>query len=183
MGTPRLKRNDTALLIVDMQQRLVPAMHDPDTLTRRMGRLIDGADALELPTVVTEQYPKGLGPTVPSVNDKLGHRATRVEKTCFTACTEAVLDRLTEAHVHCVAVAGIEAHVCLMQTCLDLVDRGYVVGAVLDATDSRRPQDRELAEHRMRQAGVLPMSVESTLMELVGDAADPSFKQVREVIK
>lgn len=183
MAIPRLKPNDTALLVVDMQAKLVPVMTSPDALTQQVGRLLDGARALDLPVVATEQYPRGLGSTVPAIRERLSDAHTIAEKTRFSACTDAIKDALDSLNVHCVAVAGIEAHVCLLQTCLDLVDRGYIVGAVLDATSSRHAADREIAQRRLAQAGVLPVSVESTLMELVADAGDTRFKQVRDIIK
>jgi nicotinamidase-related amidase len=183
MAVPRLIPNDTALLIVDMQQKLLPAMESPDTLTDRVTRLIDGANALAVPTMITEQYPRGLGATIDPVADRLPADHTRAEKTCFTACIDPIKDALDARNAHCVIVAGIEAHVCVLQTCLDLADRGYVVAAVLDATSSRHALDREFAGRRMQQAGVLPMTVESTLMELIGDASDARFKQIRDIIK
>jgi nicotinamidase-related amidase len=183
MGVPRLKPNDTALLVVDMQEKLVPAMREPETLTRQVTRLIDGVQILGIPALVTEQYPKGLGQTVDPLASRLETAYCRAEKTCFTACIESIKDALDALNVHCVVVAGIEAHVCVMQTCLDLVNRGYVVGAALDAISARHPHDQDLAERRLQQAGVLPLSVESALMELIGDASDSRFKQIRELIK
>jgi nicotinamidase-related amidase len=183
MAVPRLQLNDTALLVVDMQQKLVPAMSGSDALIDRTTRLLDGVNALGLPVLATEQYPRGLGATIDAVAQRLSAAHPPAEKTCFTACIEPIKDALDAVHAHGVIVAGIEAHVCVLQTCLELVDRGYVVGAVRDATASRAEMDREIASRRLQQAGVLPLTVESTLMELIGDAGDSRFKQLRDIIK
>jgi nicotinamidase-related amidase len=183
MGLPRLRPDDTAILVVDMQQRLVPVMHESEALVQNVSKLVEGAAALEAPLLMTEQYPRGLGGTIDQLTGLTERAHCRAEKTCFSGYVERVQQTLEKRETRCVAVAGIEAHVCLQQTCLELQDRGYIVGAVLDATSSRQPRDRELAEQRLIQAGIVPLSVEALLMELVQDAAAPAFKALRPIIK
>ena len=166
-----------------MQERLLPAMHDAETLTTQAGRLIDGANALGLPVLVTEQYRKGLGATVQPIADRLAKAVCNHEKLKFSACIEPVRDELARRGVRAVIVAGIEAHVCVLQTCLDLADAGLIAAVAVDAIASRRPADRDAAIARMTQAGVVPTTVESALLELVHEAGTERFKAVLPIIK
>ncbi len=183
MAAPRLTLDHTALLVVDMQEKLVPAMHEADAMVSQVGKLIDGAAALNMPTLVTEQYRKGLGVTVPELADKLGSAVCNHEKLKFSACIEPVRDELMRRSVRAVIVCGIEAHVCVLQTCLDLMAAGYIAAVATDAITSRRPADRDTAVLRMTQAGVVPTTVESALLELVHEAGGDTFKAVLPIIK
>lgn len=183
MAIPRLKLERTAVLVVDVQERLVPAMFDAEAMVAAVGRLLDGANALGVPVLVTEQYRKGLGETVPELNAKLSDAVCREEKLKFSACIEPVRECLTRLGVQAVVVAGIEAHVCVMQTCLELADVGFITAVATDAISSRRPADRDAAVSRMTQAGVLPVTVESALLELVHEAGTERFKAVLPIIK
>jgi len=183
MPAARLQIEHTALLVVDMQERLLPAMAEPDTLVTQVGRLIDGAHVLEVPVIVTEQYRKGLGPTVPELDKRLSNAVCRQEKLKFSACIEPVRDELMRRGVRAVVVCGIEAHVCVLQTCLDLLDAGLVPFVVLDAVGSRRDPDRDAAVTRMTQAGVIATTVESALLELVHEAGTERFKAILPLIK
>jgi len=182
MPTPRLDPNRTALLVVDLQDRLVPVMHEHERLIRHAGRLIDGFNAMDLPVLVTEQYSKGLGPTVPELGRRLRTARCIQEKLKFTACVEPVRQELVASGARSVVIAGIEAHVCVTQTALDLIEAGYITAVAVDATSSRRPEDRDTAIQRMIQAGVLPMTVESVLFELVGEAGGDRFRSIRSIV-
>ena len=138
MSAPRFQIENTALLVVDMQEKLVPMMHNSQSLVQQVGRLIDGASALKLPVLVTEQYRKGLGVTVPELAGRLHGAVCNQEKLKFSACIEPVRDHLAHSRAHAVMVCGIEAHVCVLQTCLDLLDNGFVAALVVDAIGSRR---------------------------------------------
>jgi nicotinamidase-related amidase len=183
MAISRLRIEDSALLVVDVQERLVPVMHDPASIVSQVGRLIDGINALDMPVLVTEQYRKGLGVTVPVLADRLSGAVCNHEKLAFSACIEPVLDELSQRGIRSVIVCGIEAHVCVLQTCLDLAKSGYIVAIAVDAISSRRKIDCDTAVSRMLQAQVLPTTVESALLELVGEAGTDQFKAVLPIIK
>lgn len=174
------------MLVVDLQAKLAPAMHDAEAIVSRAATLLDGAAVLGLPVLVTEQYRKGLGETVEPIASRLGEGVQPVEKMRFSACVEPVVEALGELDGGVrrqVIVTGIEAHVCVLQTCLDLLDRGYFVAAACDAIGSRRASDRDAAIARMTQAGVVPTTVESALLEMVREAGTPIFKAMLPVIR
>lgn len=184
MPAPRLTIDDTALLVVDLQERLVPVMREPDALLAQAGTLIDGAAALELPILVTEQYRKGLGVTVPTIAEKLGGLAvSNHEKLKFSACIEPVLSELNRRQRRTVLVCGIEAHVCVLQTCLDLRKAGFIPAVAVDAVSSRRTLDMEVALRRMEHCGVLLTTVESCLLEIVHEAGTERFKSILPLIR
>jgi nicotinamidase-related amidase len=183
MATPRFTIEHTAILVVDLQEKLLPHMHNAKALTQQAGRLIDGANVLGVPLLVTEQYRKGLGVTVPELASKLAGAACNYDKLKFSSCIEPVRETLTARGVRTVVVCGIEAHVCVLQTCLDLIDAGYVTALVTDAIGSRRAFDQETAVQRMIQAGVVPTTVESFLFELVHEAGTPRFKALLPIVK
>ena len=183
MPTPRLDPQHTVLLVVDVQQRLVSSIHDGDRIVAQTGRLIDGITALGLPILVTEQYPKGLGPIVPELAGRLRGAVCHCEKLKFSACIEPVRRELARLKTRSVLVAGIEAHVCVIQTCVDLIDAGYVTAVAVDATGSRRHGDKAAALERMAQAGVIPTTVESALFELVHEAGGDKFKAILALVK
>ncbi len=183
MAIPRMQLETTAVLVVDMQERLLPHMHDAEGVTRQVARLLDGANALGVPVMVTEQYRKGLGATVPTIAERIGGAVCVAEKLCFSACIDEVQQSLATRGVRSVIVCGIETHVCVLQTCLDLAHRGYLAAVAVDAVSSRRPIDRDVALQRLWQAGAIPTTVESALLELVREAGTDRFKAVLPVIK
>lgn len=179
---PRLNAQHAAVLVVDLQERLVPAMHQPEALLYRAGAVVQAAGLLGVQTLVTEQYPKGLGPTVPALAEQLGS-FTPHEKTKFTSAIQPVLDRLDELDTKQVVVVGIEAHVCVLATCLDLIEAGYGVFPVWDAISSRRLEDKQAARDRLTLAGAVPMTAESVLFECLGDARHEQFRAVQALIR
>ena len=180
---PRLVADRSALLIVDVQDRLVPVMRDPKRLIRRAARLVQGAHLLGVPLMVTEQYPRGLGDTVDELARHFVNPHCFEEKTRFSACIEPVRTQLELIGAEAVVVAGIEAHVCILGTCLDLLDAGYRVFPAWDAISSRRAEDKAAARERLTMAGAVPTTVESVLMEWLVDASDGRFRQVQNLIK
>ena len=178
----RLLPYRSALLVVDLQYRLVQVMHDRKKLKRRAGRLVQGSSILGIPQLVTEQYPRGLGETVEEVARHLVPRCIE-EKTRFSAFIHPIRERLKELEVDSVVIAGVEAHVCVLRTCLDLMHAGYRVYPVWDAISSRRVEDKEAARERLTQAGAVPSTVESVLFEWLGDADDSRFRQIQDLIK
>jgi len=183
MPTMRLIHERTALLLVDMQEKLLPHMHEADRVVAGCARLVDAAIALDLPILFTEQYRKGLGETVAPLATKLNAAVCRHEKLKFSACIEPIRDELREREIRSVIVCGIEAHVCVLQTCLDLLDLGWVTAMAVDAIGSRRASDKDVAVKRMTQAGVIPATTESAILELVREAGTDAFKAVLPIIK
>ena len=183
MAPARFQIGQTALLVVDMQEKLLPAIHDEEALVEQVARLIDGANALKLPILVTEQYRKGLGATIPTLADRLGDALCNQEKLKFSACIEPVRAHLADSGVRNVVVCGIEAHVCVLQTCLDLLDNGLIAAVAVDAIGSRRRADLDAAVLRMVQAGVVSTTVESVLLELVHEAGGDLFRAVLPIVR
>lgn len=183
MSIQRLDLQHTALLVVDVQAKLTAVMHEKERLLRRIDRLVRGFAALKLPMLVTEQYRKGLGDTVEPINRHLASAVCRHEKLQFSAFIKPIHEELLRLQARSVVVCGIEAHVCVLQTCLDLVDAGFVAAVAADAISSRRDQDARMAMQRMIQAGVLPCTTESILLELVHEAGSDRFKTILPLIK
>lgn len=177
---------DRALaLVIDIQEKLVPKIRHPDSMVAAGVKLLDGAGIFELPVIATEQYAKGLGPTVGPIARCLeANRATVHEKPTFSAWAHApVRDALLAADRPQIILLGIETHVCIQQTALDLRSRDYDVYICADAVGSRGRSDHRRALDRMRQAGGLVTTVESVLFELCGRCDTPRFKRMLEVIK
>ena len=174
-------RDGTALLVIDVQERIDAVMagghHRP-----RLEVLVDAFRALGLPVVATEQYPRGLGATVGWLAGRLPEAP--LEKATFSCAREdAVREALAATRAHRIVVTGIEAHVCVVQTVLDLLHEGFQVQVPHDAVNSRRFRDREWALHRMAQAGAVVTSTESVLFELVERCATEEFRRVAALVK
>ena len=180
---PRLLPDHSALLVVDIQERLVPVMRDRQRLIRRAARLVQGAHLLGIPLLVTEQYPRGLGETVEEIARHFVDPHCIEQKTRFSACIEPVQTQLELLGARSVVVAGIEAHVCILGTCLDSLEAGCTVFPAWDAISSRRAEDKHAARERLTMAGAVPTTVESVLLEWLADASDRRFRQVQNLIK
>lgn len=183
-GTPlgSLTPDTTAFLCCDMQERFRPAIKYFDDIISVGQRLIHGAHVLGSPLIVSEQYPKGLGSTVP----ELDISAARLvfPKTKFSMVLPEVEQVLAEQpHIRAVVLFGVETHVCIQQTAMDLIGRGYEVHVVADATSSRSMVDRMFALKRMAQLGVIISTSESVLLQLVADKEHPKFKAIQGLIK
>ncbi|XP_061428404.1 isochorismatase domain-containing protein 1-like [Lethenteron reissneri] len=178
-----LEPHSSAFFCCDMQERFRPAVKFFGEVALVAQRLIGGARELDVPIVVTEQYPRGLGSTVPELN-LAGARAV-LPKTRFSMLVpevEALLLGELRA-VRSVVLFGVETHVCIQQTALELTARGYEVHVVGDATSSRSQTDRLLALQRLSQAGVIVTTSEAVLLQLVADKDHPSFRTVQALIK
>jgi len=179
----RLKREDAILVMIDFQERLMPAMRDHDELEESVCKLVQGIRTLEVPVIVTQQYTKGLGPTVPAIAEVLGEFSP-IEKTDFSAAGELnFLEALNEAGKTTVILCGIETHVCVAQTALILLELGYDVFLVEDAVSSRNKNDKKVAIKRMVQAGARPVTVEAVLFELLVSAKAAEFKEISRIVK
>lgn len=178
--TARLDAAGAALLVIDLQEKLLPAMHEAEACLAAASKLIAAADVLAVPVLATEQYPAGLGPTCSSIRSLLSNRAPH-EKLCFTACVDPVMAQL-QARTQ-VIITGIEAHVCVQQSVLDLLRSGFGVWVCADGVTSRRPLDKQVALERMRQAGAVVTTAESAIFELLGRAGTDQFKQILKIVK
>jgi nicotinamidase-related amidase len=174
---------DTVLLIVDIQEKLVRAMHAREDLILKARQLVQGARALNVPILCTEQNPKGLGPTVPEIAAAMPG-VEPISKFSFScgAC-EGFVHALQAAGRCNVLVAGIETHVCVYQTARDLLEKGYLVEVAADACSSRTPQNKQTGLDKMRDAGAAITSVETALFELLKVAEGPLFKEILKIVK
>ena len=173
----------SCLVVVDIQERLAPAVANPEGVIRRVGILMRAAQRLGVPILVSEQYPKGLGPSVPEVASLAPVGAT-VAKLHFSCAAEPEFAKRVEAlDRDLVVVAGMEAHVCVLQTALGLKEAGYCVAVVADAVTSRRELDRSMALERMRGEGVTIVTTEMVVFEWLHRAATPEFKELSALIK
>lgn len=183
----RIARTRSALLVVDVQERLLPAMSAPDALLDRLGLVVAAARALAVPVVATEQYPKGIGPTVAAVREAMGPDARVFEKTHFSGLSEpeieAALRALRNSGRAQIVMAGIEAHVCVLQTALEARERGYDVFVVADAVDSRKAASRERGLSRLAAAGCAIVDAEMCAFEWLGRAGTAEFRAVHALIK
>jgi len=178
----KLDRSRAALVVVDVQEAFRPAVLDFEQVARNVAILARAARILELPTLVTEQYPKGLGHTVPEVSEHLD--VTPIEKVCFSAVdADGFAGALHAAERDQVLLCGIETHVCVNQTAEDLIADGVEVHVAQDAVTSRTAENRALGLHKMERSGAVATSVETALFELLGRAGTPEFKEVQALIK
>lgn len=176
----------TTLLLVDMQERLLPAMTGGAEAQARCAILLKAAKALDVPVTVSEQYPKGLGHTVPGLREEIGN-APVFEKLAFSCWKDAAIKKHMIGHHEkgrpLVILAGIESHVCVMQTAADLAAMGFGVFAVSDAMASRAPSSHALALERMRENGVSVVNTEMMVFELLGQAGTAEFKALSALVR
>ncbi len=178
-----LGREDTLLLVVDLQQRLMPAIAEGQRVIDNVCRLVAGARVLGLPVIATEQYPRGLGSTVPAVAELL-EESPRAEKLSFSCLGDtAPREQIAAAGKRTLLVCGAEAHVCVLQTVLDALAAGYRVQVAADAVGSRDPSNRETALRRMERAGAVLTCTESALFELLVRAGSEEFRQISALVK
>ena len=178
-----LDRNDTALILIDLQVKLARVIHEPETLIANCVKLIRGLQVLEVPILVTEQNPAGLGPTVPEAAELLAP-VEPIAKLSFSCCGEpAFLHAIEGLGRRQLLLAGMEAHVCVYQTAADLASAGYEVQIVADAVSSRDPANKAIGIRKARAAGVQITSVEPALFELLKVAEGEAFKQIIRIVK
>lgn len=178
-----LDRARSALLVVDVQARLAPAIADGEQVTGRVRVLIEAARALAVPVLVSEQYPKGLGHTVDALQPFLDG-ATVLPKTHFSCAREpALAEAIRGLGRPQIVVCGMETHVCVLQTAIDLQGQGHAVHVAADAVGSRRPERRELGLARMRHAGCAIVDTEMVLFEWLGAAGTDEFRSLVALIR
>ncbi len=180
----RILAEDTMALIVDFQERLVPAIHNNEELLHNTEILIKGLKILNIPMVVTQQYTKGIGMTVSSLAKAVGEDFNYFDKVAFScAGDETVSRKIAAAGKSNIIICGIEAHICVLQTAVDLIDKGYNVILVEDCVGSRRDSDRQAGIRRALKEGAVPATYESILFELTRIAKTDVFKQISALIK
>ncbi|MFO0890841.1 MAG: isochorismatase family protein [Isosphaeraceae bacterium] len=179
--TERLTAHHGALLVVDMQEKLMAAMSDREAVVANAVRLIRGARELKLPTWATEQYPRGLGQTVPAIAELVPQRPTKLTFQC--CAVPQLLEQLYGRLIRHVTLAGVEAHVCVAQTALELLDLGFRVQVPADAVASRNRMDREVSLRRLEAAGAVVSTTEAVLFEWLETADRPEFKAISQLVK
>lgn len=179
----RIKAQDCVFVQVDVQERLFPHIADNEELEKNLITLIKGLKLHEIPIIVNEQYKKGIGETIASLRE-LTDDYPHFEKTTFSCCGN--LDGLAAIKAtgkKIVILAGIETHVCVLQTALDLLEEGLQPVLVTDCVNSRKAKDKDTAIQRLVQAGVIPTTYESLLFELTVNAKNPVFKEISKLVK
>ncbi len=179
----RISRGASAGLVIDIQERLFPHMAQYENLLKKCLILIEGLKILGVPLFVTEQYPKGLGHTIEPVALALGTNPA-VEKSTFSCCDEPEYLKVLEgSERNTLIICGIEAHVCVMQTVVDLVAAGFTPVVVEDCISSRDIEDKRVAIHRMRSEGAVITTCESILFEMTRVSGTDEFKAISRLVK
>lgn len=176
-----MSRHDSGLLVVDMQDKLLAAIDNSQHVVWNIRRLIDGARILNLPTVATEQYPEKLGHTTAELAQALTDVPSKLTFSCVPCA--GVVERFREAERHKLLITGVETHVCIQQTVLDLLSDGFQVFVAADAVSSRFPFDREMALRRMEQSGATITTTEAALFEWCEAAGSPEFKMISKLVR
>jgi nicotinamidase-related amidase len=173
----------TVAVIIDVQERLYPHIHENEKLEKNLRTLISGLKILEIPLILTEQYPKGLGSTIPSLKEML-QSFPRIEKISFSCCDEPVfMKSLADSGKKCILVAGIESHVCVLQTVIDLLNQNFLPVIIEDCVSSRNLNDKRVALKRMRGEGAIISTTESILFELLRVSGTEQFKAISKLVK
>ncbi|MDR3304810.1 MAG: hydrolase [Clostridiales Family XIII bacterium] len=183
MKLGRIRREDAVLVVVDLQERLVPAMSDGGA-AGRAALLIRGCEVLGVPFLATQQYTKGLGDTVSEVREA-AVSFHYIEKSAFSVMGDAAFaEALKKSGRKTVLLCGAEAHVCVLQSALDMIEEGYAVFLAADAISSRKKRDEDAAVRRMVCAGAVPVTAESALFELLdNDSRSDTFKAISKLVK
>ncbi len=179
-----LKREKTILIVVDIQEAFRSPIPDFEEIAVRTSMAVRGFQILEVPIIVTEQYPKGLGRTAEEILYSLPDNSEIIEKTAFSACSAtSFVEKLKSLGTTQVVLAGIEAHICVNQTAHDLLNEGFQVHLLQDCVSSRKTHDKHTGIEKMKQSGVFPSNVEMALFELMQDAKHEKFKEIQALVK
>jgi nicotinamidase-related amidase len=177
----QMSAGDTGLLVIDVQEKLVPMILDAPALVRNIAFLVDGARLLDVPVQCTEQYPRGLGPTVAELAQRLPERP---DKVAFSSCAvPSVVEHFRRAARPKVVLAGIETHVCVLHTALDLLALDFRVYVAADAVGSRYRIDHDTALRRLEQAGAVLTTSEGCVFEWLGGSSHPRFRDASKLVQ
>ncbi|TAJ06914.1 isochorismatase family protein [Marinilabiliaceae bacterium JC017] len=179
----RVIKENTISLLIDVQERLFPHIHEHVTLKKNLEILLAGLKTLNVPVIVTEQYKKGLGETIDDI-EVLVEQCPHAEKVAFSCCDEpGVIEKIEISTKRFVIIAGIESHICVLQTAIDLKERGFTPVVVEDCVGSRTAENKRIAMDRLRQEEVIVTSYESILFELCRKAGTDAFKTISKLVK
>ncbi|NLT19824.1 MAG: isochorismatase family protein [Syntrophomonadaceae bacterium] len=177
----RLNSDDSILLVIDLQEKLMKAMDQSEKVYRYTSLLLETAKQLQIPVIVSEQYPRGLGSTVEQIYKHLPEHQL-IQKTTFS-CGEPLLSKIADFNRNTVIVTGSETHVCVFQTVIDLLDKGYTVHVVRNAVCSRFKEDYQNGLELMKEAGAIITNAETVVFDLLKQAGTPDFKAISPLIK
>jgi nicotinamidase-related amidase len=179
----RILKDHTIGLVIDIQERLVPVMEESELLIENCSKLIQGLQVLGIPIIVTQQYTKGLGETVDEIKSVISD-FQYIEKRDFSCFDEPVVaEKLALSGINNVIICGIESHVCVLQTAIDLKEAGYIPVVVMDCVSSRSFDNIDLAAERFRYERIMITSLESVLFELTRSSGAPEFKEISKLVK
>jgi nicotinamidase-related amidase len=180
----RPDQHSAGLLVIDIQEKFRPAIASFDAVIAEAVRLVRAFGILRMPVIATEQYPQGLGPTVKPIIDALPPKTVPLVKKCFSCCgADGFIERLERTGVTALALCGVETHVCVYQTALDLIAQGHTVIAIANAMASRKEPDHVTALRRIEQSGGIIMTVEMLLFDLLRTADAPDFREIQKLVK
>jgi nicotinamidase-related amidase len=178
-----LSIENTALVIIDIQEKLFRVMNEKERMLDNTRKLIQGSRVLGIPVLLTEQYPKGLGRTVPEIKELILEIAP-IEKLSFSCCGDSsFIEALKGMNRKQMLISGIETHVCVYQTAADLINTGYEVQVVADCVSSRNRENRDVALQKMRDMGIGVTTMEMALFELLKTADSDKFKAISQIVK
>lgn len=179
-----MSQNDKTLaLVIDIQERLMPVLHEAERFAADSAKLIQGLHLLDVPLLLTEQYPKGLGATIDTIKHALPEHTPCFEKTRFSAYTPEVQAAIAAAGAEHIILLGCETHICMLQTARDLRRAGIRVSVAQECLTSRTPENKANGIQQMQQLGVCVSNIESLLFDLLQDAKHPQFKAVSKLIQ
>jgi nicotinamidase-related amidase len=181
-----IKRQNLSLVVIDMQERLINAIPEEkrESTIKNAKVLIEAAKTFAMPIAVTEQYPKGLGPTIPEIKDCVGDGFNPIEKVVFSCGRSPEFKSvIEETHKREVLICGIETHVCVLQTCIDMINNGYVVYVPADAVTSRKELDWEKGISLIEKAGAVVGTTETFIFQLLERAGTEEFKKISKLLK
>ena len=179
----RIKKEDSILLAVDFQEKLMPVIKNNEEIAKTVVKLVKGCNAVDVPVMVTQQYTKGLGDTIEEIKNEIKD-FSYIEKSTFSCCGgQDFMEALKATGKNTVILTGVEAHICVLQTALDLLENGYKVFLVYDCIGSRNNNDKKYAGRRMCDAGAIGTTYESVLFELCGGASEPGFREISKIVK
>ena len=179
----RILKDDTFALIIDIQEKLFPHIHENKRLLENTKKLVEGLKVMGIPIKITEQYKRGLGDTLPEISESL-QDCPFFEKKAFSCCDDAaIMESINASSRRTVILTGIEAHICVMQTAIDLLANGFRPVIVEDCVSSRKPDDKRISINRMLHEGITVTSYESLLFELCRYSGTDEFKAISKIVK
>jgi nicotinamidase-related amidase len=179
-----LDKNKAVLVVIDFQEAFRKAIPDFAVVASKIAMVTRGFQILDVPIIVTEQYPKGLGRTAEEILLTLPPDFEAIEKTTFSSCgAQNFIERIQELNASQIVLCGVETHVCVNLTAHDLLSRGFQVHLLTDAVASRYAQDKQAGISKMQMSGVIPSSMEMSLFELMRDSKHEQFKEIQNLIK